>query len=326
MLEFIDKMPKVELHCHLDGSLSINTASKILNIDREILKRKMQANSNCTSLREYLKKFDIPISIMQTEEELELASIDLIKQLRVDNVIYAEIRFAPIFHTKEGLDIEQVVKSVLKGFENTNIKINLILCCMRGSSMEDNLKTIQVAKKFLNKGVVAIDLAGDELNYPNELYKYIFDMCDRLDIPFTIHSGESDGKRSIMTALLYKTKRIGHGINVEDDMQLINELIKQNITLEICPISNLQTKAVSDLKTHPIYKLYKMGVNVTVNTDNRTVSNTNLIKEYKLLYSTFDFNKEDFISFNLNAIEGSFMTKEEKEEIKRIYLERIKNM
>ncbi|MDD3453608.1 MAG: adenosine deaminase [Bacilli bacterium] len=316
MINFIKNMKKIELHIHLDGSVRISTISDILNMNLSDVKKMTQVDNDCNYLKEYLAKFELPLKIMQTKENLERISYELAEDLEKDNVIYAEIRFAPQFHANS-LTYDEIIDSVLNGLKKGKIRTNLILCCMRGeNTYESNLKTIDIAFKYLNKGVCAIDLAGDEYNYPNQLYEYIFDKCKQLNIPYTIHSGEALGKDSIYKAISYKTKRIGHGINYENDIYLINLLKQNNITLEICPTSNLNTKVVDEIKNHPLYELYKNDVLITINTDNRTVSNTTLYNEYELLYNTFKFTKKDFIKFNINSIEASFLNEEEKKEIR----------
>lgn len=311
-------MKKVELHLHLDGSVLISSAYELLgkNISIENLRKDMQVNGKCKNLSEYLTKFDLPQSIMQTKENLTKISYDLANSLKDDNVIYAEIRFAPQFHVKENLTYDEVVEAVLEGLNRVDIKTNLILCLMRGKyNYEENLNTIKCAERFLKKGVCAIDLAGDEASYSTKNYEKLFEIARKEKIPYTIHAGEASGKDSIEAAIDMKTTRIGHGIRCIEDDNLVKKLKKENITLEICPISNIQTNAVVDIKHHPIYKLYKNGVRVTVNTDNRTVSNTNLYKEYELLLNNFDFSIDDFVTMNKYAIAASFISDEEKEKL-----------
>ena len=311
-------MKKVELHLHLDGSVLISSAYELLgkNISIENLRKDMQVNGKCKNLSEYLTKFDLPQSMMQTKENLTKISYDLANSLKKDNVIYAEIRFAPQFHVKENLTYDEVVEAVLEGLNRVDIKTNLILCLMRGKyNYEENLNTIKCAKRFLKKGVCAIDLAGDEASYSTKNYEKLFEIARKEKIPYTIHAGEARGKDSIEAAIDMKTTRIGHGIRCIEDDNLVKKLKEENITLEICPISNIQTNAVLDIIHHPIYKLYKSGVRVTVNTDNRTVSNTNLYKEYELLLNNFDFSIDDFVTMNKYAIAASFISDEEKEKL-----------
>ena len=308
-------MKKVELHLHLDGSIRPSTISEILNINLEEAKKLSTIETKCASLKEYLTKFDIPLKIMQTKENLERVAFELAQDLQKDDVIYAEIRFAPNKHLKSGLTLDEVVTAILKGLSQVPIKTNLILCMMRGDSYEQNLKVIKLAKKYLNHGVVAIDLAGSEASYPVNLYQELFEIAQKENIPFTIHAGEADGPLSVINAINLGAKRIGHGVRaIESEKALI--LIKEkNITLEVCPKSNLDTNMYEKLSNHPIKKLYDMGLLVTINTDNRTVSNTNLTKSYQDLQEVFSFTKQDFLKMNENALQSAFLNQAEIEEL-----------
>lgn len=321
MNDIFKKMPKIELHLHLDGSVRTQTACEILNRN---VKDEMQVN-NCQNLTDYLSKFEMPIKVMQTKENLERISYELALDLKEDNVIYAEIRFCPLFHTNN-LSLDEVVTSILKGLKKVDIKTNLILCMMRGLEEEENKKIIYLAKKYLNKGVVGIDLAGDEAKYKTKDYEYLFKLAKENNIPFTIHAGEADDYISILDAVKMGAKRIGHGVKVIDSENTIDKLIKENITLEVCPKSNIDTCIVNEYKLHPIQKLYKSGVKITVNTDNKTVSNIDLTKEYQNLAFTFNFTKNDFLKFNINAIEASFLNNLEKEELKQIIIDKYNNL
>ena len=233
-----------------------------------------------------------------------------------ENVIYAEVRFAPIFHTNCGLSLEEVVESVLNGFKKVDIKINLILCMMRGMSYLDNEKIIYLAKKYLNNGVCGIDLAGAEALYKTKDYEELFKLSTKLDIPFTIHAGEADGADSIKSALSFGTKRLGHGVKCVESEDLIDRINDENITLEVCPTSNLDTKVFNNIKEHSIKELVDNNILVTISTDNRTVSNTNLRNEYSILHDAFNFTDENFIQFNLNAIDAAFISEDEKMQLR----------
>jgi len=317
MKENIKNLKKVELHLHLDGSVPLNTISKLIGKDIDEIKPEVVANDKCNNLSEYLEKFDLPINLMQTKNNLKNVAQDLIKELERDNVIYAEIRFAPMFHTKNGLSYDEVIESVLEGLKSKSVKTNLILCMMRGFSIEDNLKTIKACKKYLNKGICAIDIAGAEDKYPLSDYKDLFDIINKEKIPFTIHAGENGDYNEVNNAIKFNTKRIGHGIHANDDIDTIDLLKEKNILLEICPTSNVQTNSVKSYNNHPIYNLYNNGVKVCINTDNRTVSNITLNEEYEKLYNTFKFSINDFNTMNINAIEHSFLSNFEKEELKQ---------
>lgn len=303
-------MKKVELHVHLDGSLNVERVSKYLNKD---VNNEMVITSKINNLDEYLTKFKIPVSVLQTKEQLKEAANDLIDSLLKDEVIYAEVRFSPLFHLKY-LTMDEVVDTLVNSFKNDKIKINLLLCMMRGFSEEDNKQVIDTAYKYLNKGVCGIDLAGSEARYNVNLYKDLFNYASKLNIPFTIHAGEADSYKSVEDSVNLGATRIGHGIRSIESINTINLLKKNNILLEICLTSNIQTLNIN-LSDHPIKKLNDEGVLISINTDNRTVSNTTLNNEYKLLKETFNFSDEDFIKFNKNAINSAFITNEEKEEL-----------
>ena len=308
-------MKKVELHLHLDGSIRPSTISEILNINLEEAKKLSTIETKCASLKEYLTKFDIPLKIMQTKENLERVAFELAQDLQKDDVIYAEIRFAPNKHLKSGLTLDEVVTAILKGLSQIPIKTNLILCMMRGDSYEQNLKVIKLAKKYLNHGVVAIDLAGSEASYPVNLYQELFEIAQKENIPFTIHAGEADGPLSVINAINLGAKRIGHGVRAIESEKALKLIKEKNITLEVCPKSNLDTNMYEKLSNHPIKKLYDMGLLVTINTDNRTVSNTNLTKSYQDLQEVFSFTKQDFLKMNENALQSAFLKQDEIEEL-----------
>lgn len=308
------KLPKVELHLHLDGAVSVDLASKLTNISIEEVKDKMIAKGKCHNLSEYLTKFDFPCSIMQTKENLSLISKDLVDRLAKQNVIYAEIRFAPMFHTNEGLTYEEVVEAVLEGLQShPNIKTNLILCMMRGLPKENNLKTIEVAEKYLNKGVCALDLAGAEDKYKVDDYLGLFEIAKSKHIPFICHAGENGSADEVRKAINIGAKRIGHGIHAIESEKVLDLIKEKNILLEICPTSNVQTNSVDKYENHPIEKLFKLGIPLCINTDNSTVSNISLTEEYIKLSNYFNFTIDDYKKMNINALNHSFLAKEEKE-------------
>ena len=309
-------IPKVELHCHLDGSVRLETLAELSNNSIDAVKSMAVANNKCLDLNDYLSKFSLPVSVMQTSANLERIAYELATDLKNENVIYAEIRFAPMKHITI-LDKYQVVESVLRGLSRVDLKTNLILCMMRGDDLNTNKEVVDVARHFLNKGVCAVDLAGAEAIYKTSEYKELFDYVKENKIPFTIHAGEADGPVSIRDAISFGATRIGHGIRSIEDPALVELLKEKNVLLEVCPTSNIQTNVVDNINNHPIRDLYK-NVLVSVNTDNRTVSNTTLTKEYNLL-KTVNFTEEDFIKMNIDAINKAFISEEEKGELIRKY-------
>ncbi len=315
MKEEIKKLKKISLHLHLDGSLSCRMASQLSGLKISEVKEKMEAPSKCLNLANYLEKFAFPLSLMQTKKNLKLIAKDLATRLVNDNVIYAEIRFAPILHQERCLTLEEVVDAVLSGLKEVKgLKTNLILCLMRGASYEKNLETLELAYKYLGKGVGGIDLAGDEQQYRLKEYKELFKIAKDKKIPFTIHVGEVNSK-DIVEAIRLGAKRFGHGVKCIDDKRLIELIRDNNILLEICPTSNIQTNAFKEYSNHPIYKLYKDKVNITIDVDNMTTSKINLSKEYLKLCETFKFTIMDLKKININSINYTFLSSKEKIEL-----------
>ena len=314
MKDEVLKMPKIELHLHLDGSIPIHALEKLSGLSQEDVYKKAVSERD-GNLSDYLKRFDFVNSLIKTRLDLEYVSNELGKELIKENVIYAEIRFAPIDYVSDILSADDIIEAVLKGLRKCNIKTNLILCMRRGADYSYNKSVIELANKYLGKGVVAVDLVGDEEHYPFIKYKKLFDICKYADIPVTIHAGETN-KRDIKDIISY-TKRIGHGIKIYDNEELIKLVKENNILLEVCPNSNLDTKNVDDYSSHPIKKLYKDGVRVSINTDNRTVSNITLTEEYINLINYLDFTIDDLYQMNLNAINFAFISNKEKDELRK---------
>lgn len=305
-------MRKVELHLHFDGSIDVPYTNQLLGYDAssELI------DTDSSSLSEYLEKFKLPIKLLQDLDNIEMYAYLLAKALEKDEVIYAEVRFCPLLHIEKN-SIDAVVAAMKRGFAKVSyVKINLIFCMMRNFSFEENYKIIELTKRFLGKGVVGIDLAGDEAKYKTGDFKELFEIISREGIPFTIHAGEADGYDSVVDAILFGARRIGHGIRSIESEAVMGKLCREKIVLEICPISNINTKAVLSMEIHPIKKLMDHDILVTINTDNRTVSNTTLNKEYEELEKAFNFTEEDFVRFNLNAIDCAFISEREKAELR----------
>ena len=323
--EIINKMPKIELHLHLDGAVSPKIASQISKENENEIASLMQAPLKCQNLSEYLTRFDLPVNLMQTKENLYNISKDLVDRLEKENVIYVEIRFCPMLHTNKGLSCEEVVEAVLSGINsNSNIKANLILCMMRGMPYEFNLEIIKVTEKYLNKGVCALDLAGAEDKFPLNLYVDLFKIAQEKGLPYTIHAGENGDANEVSQAIALGAKRIGHGIHAFESETVLSILKEKNILLEVCPTSNVQTNAVDFYENHPIYKLYNKGVLVSINTDNDTVSNITLTEEYKKLIRTFNFDISDLEKMNEWAILNSFLNNQEKDDLMNTFKNKLK--
>ncbi len=309
-------MRKVELHLHLDGSLNLNYASKLVgrDVSEEMISR------NDTSLTEYLKKFSLPGELFQDYDNIVEFSYLLGKELEKDEVIYAEIRFCPLFHINK-ISVDRVITGIRVGLSRvTSVKTNLIFCMMRHFCFEDNMKIVKLAQKYYGNGCVGLDLAGDEANFKTSTFNKLFEEVRKTGIPFTIHAGESDDYTSVVSAINYGAKRIGHGIHSIEDKNTIRLLVEKNIVLEVCPDSNVDTRAVENIFEHPIKKLDEAGVLVTISTDNRTVSDTSLENEYRLVKENLNISDEDLVRYNLNAIDAAFISDNEKDELKKMLL------
>lgn len=315
----MDKL--IELHLHLDGSLRPETVwelAKEQNIKLpantvDEVRDQMQVPEDCRTLEEYLTRFDLPLLVLQTREALERAAFELTEDLAKEWVTYAEIRFAPQLSIKGGMTQEQAVEAAIEGVKRgmeqyPSIRVGLILCCMRGEDNEEwNLQTVETAKKYLGDVVCAVDIAGAESLYPTERFAPVFEKVREYGLPSTIHAGEAAGPESMKTALAFGAKRIGHGVAAVEDPELVRRLIEEQITLEVCVTSNYQTKVVPSIEAHPIRRLFNAGVRVTVNSDNRTVSNTNVRKELDILRNVFGFKEQEIEKMEEYAWEARFL-------------------
>ena len=329
MMKNISKYALIDLHLHLDGSLSPEwifewAEKQNINLpvnDIESLLRLISAPKDCSDLNQYLNCFAIPVSLLQTQDSISSAVFDLVKRLDKQGVVYAEIRFAPQLHTKKGLNQSEVVEAALvglkQGLKDTALfRVNLILCCLRGiGSLENNLETINIAKKYLtikDAGVVAVDLAGPEAGYPTQNFSQEFQLANQLGIPFTIHAGEAAGAENVQQAINLGASRIGHGIRAVESEQVMSDLAIKHIAVEMCPCSNLQTKAIDNLKNYPLRIFLQKGIMATLNTDNMTVSQTEIKQEFELLESDYQLTEFEAKKLMNNAINASFLSIEDK--------------
>lgn len=310
-----------ELHLHLDGSLRPETVWELAKEQgirlpaesAEEVKYKMEVPEDCRTLEEYLERFDLPLLVLQRADAIERVTYELVEDLAKEGVDYAEIRFAPQLSVNGGLTQDEVVEAAIRGAERgmktyPEIRVGLILCCMRGADNEAlNMQTVETAKKYLGPVVCAVDIAGAEGLFPTENFAPVFAKVREYGIPMTIHAGEAAGPDSMKTALSFGTKRIGHGVAAINDPELIRRLIDENVTLEVCVTSNYHTKVVPAIEMHPIHKLLDEGVHVTVNSDNRTCSRTTLQKEKKVLKEQLGFSDEEIEKMQEYAWEARFL-------------------
>lgn len=283
------KMPKIELHCHLDGSISVGEVQRLLQRlgeehTREELTERLRAPMDCESLAQYLERFDLPIRCLQDAGGLRAAAHDLASAAAREHVRYLEVRFAPAFSTAHGLSVRAVLESVREGLlgaeRETGIVTGILVCGMRNLDMETNLAMLKEARELYENGVVGCDLAGDERAYPTAGFADFFRQAQEYGMPCTIHAGECGSREEIRTALALGARRIGHGIAMKGDADLMRACADRRVGVELCPTSNLQTKAVRDIADYPLVEFMEAHVPVSVNTDNRTVSGTTCTDEY----------------------------------------------
>ena len=322
----IDKY--IDLHLHLDGAITLDIAKKLADLqnitlptnnDTE-LEALLSVPDDCESLNDFLKCFELPLTLLQTPEGLS-ESIKLVADnIQSQGVIYAEIRYAPQLHKDRGMSQEDAIKAALEGLKRTTLKTNLILCFMRGEGNDaENDETLELAKKYLvnDGGVVAVDIAGAEALYPTSKYKDLFAKAKEYGIPFTIHAGEADGPQSVRYAVEYGAKRIGHGVRIYEDSSVVELVKNQSITLEMCPTSNRQTHAIEDMSKYPFIDYLQKGLKVTLNTDDMGIERTNLAKEFDYMEENFNLTYEQEKTVLLNSINAAFTTDEVKEKLKK---------
>ncbi|WP_461812933.1 adenosine deaminase [Faecalimonas sp.] len=312
-------IPRIELHCHLDGSLPVQIVSELLG--REVKQEEMQVSEDCRNLAEYLEKFDLPLQCLQTEAGLKRASKAFLLDLQKDNVEYVEVRFAPLLSVNEHLDCRRVIQSVIEGLEEAkkecNIFYNVIACAMRHHSEAENLAMMKIAREFLGEGICAVDLAGNEAAFPMEKFIGLFAEAKKLGLPFTIHAGECGSVENVIQSVECGAARIGHGIALRGNKKAIALCREKGIGIEMCPISNLQTKAVKSPSEYPIREFLNEGLRVTINTDNRTVSHSTLQKEMEFVQKQYGITEEELITMTGNAIDVAFAKDSIKAELWR---------
>ena len=314
-------LAKVELHLHLDCSLSYTVVSRLNpSITQEEYLRDFIAPVRCTNLADFLTRALKGIALMQTEEQLRLVTLDVFEQLQRDNVLYAEIRFAPLLHTEKGLPAESVVEIVeeaaAKASQASGIEARLILCTLRHFSTEQSLQTVKLVERFKGSHVAALDIAGDEAGFPFDAHIPAFQYAAQNGIPRTAHAGEARGADSVWETLRHlRPSRIGHGVRSIEDPALVEHLKREQIHLEVCPTSNLQTNIYDGYADHPISKLYQAGLSLGVNTDTRTITNITLTQEYEKLHQVFGWDEDHFLQCNLNAVRAAFLPEPVKQRL-----------
>lgn len=309
----------MELHLHLDGSMRPSTVLELYHLENIVppcqdvltMKKLLTANPEAKNLPEVLQVFNIPLKALQKGFALKRAAKELVEDLKKQGNSYVEIRFAPQLSTKEGLSQKEVLDFVIEGIEegikeNPGIDARLLLCMMRGGTKEENKETVELAHQYLGHYVVGLDLAGDELHFPCDLYEDEFALARSYRIPFTIHAGESKSIKNVEDAIRFGARRLGHGVSLSRSQELMEIVKKEGILVECCLTSNLQTKEVLDIREHPIRKFFDYGIKVNLNSDNLTVSDTDIRKETELARKYLGFTDSEIKKMDEYASACSF--------------------
>ncbi|MEG1557291.1 MAG: adenosine deaminase [Oscillospiraceae bacterium] len=325
--------PKIDLHCHLDGAIDPKTMMELarerkIKLPAETLEEFIPFvtfGPGCGSVNEYLKKFDLPIEILQDAKALERVMYELVKRLDSEGLAYAEIRFAPQLATAKGMTQFEAAEAVIAGKERAlseckNIKIGIIVCAMclgtADITRKQNFETLEVAKQLKGKGIDAFDLAGCEGICPLSDFAELFDKAREYGLNYTCHAGDSHIAAEVGTAInLFGSKRIGHGHHIFDDKELCRQAIEKDVTFEVCITSNIQCETQPSYEEHPIKKMYDMGMKVTLNTDNMVIAGVTLDSEYKIAMERCGFTMDDLIKMNINSAKASFLDEKSKAEL-----------
>jgi len=331
-LELFERLPKADLHVHLDGSLRLETiidlarqeGVELVSYDPAELRRAMHLGENCGSLAEYLKAFDITLRVMQTESALYRIAYELGEDAARENVRYMEVRYSPMLHTHRGLKLTRVIEAVLAGLkaarDKCNIESNIIICGIRNVSVASSLEMAELAVAYKGRGVVGFDLAGAEYDHPAKHHRAAFQLVRDNNINVTIHAGEAYGPESVAQAIhVCGAHRIGHGCRLREDGDLLHYVNDHRIPLECCPSSNVQTGAVRDLGSHPLKLYFNLGLRVAVNTDNRLITDTTVSKELWLCHTQMGMPFRDIKSMIMAGFKSSFLPFHERQE----YLRRV---
>jgi adenosine deaminase len=320
----LNALPKIELHFHIDCSLSFDVVSRLApGVTREEYDRDYVAPARCTNLTEFLTRAPKGFMLMQTEDALRLVAEDIFQQLSADGVVYAELRFAPLLHTERGLKPERVVavldRAVERLIRETGVEVRLILCTLRHFSEAHSMATVRLVEEFRGSRVVAIDIAGDEAGFPLDAHIGAYRYARERGLFRTAHAGEGLGPESVWETLReLEPQRIGHGTRSYEDPRLVAHLAQERIHLELCPSSNVQIiPSIKSMKEHPIDRLYRAGVSLNVNTDSRMLTPTTMTKEYEHLQRVFNWSQQDILRANLMGLDAAFAEAEVKQLLKK---------
>ena len=321
------RLPKAELHCHLDGSVRPSTLLELAREygvalparDADALADYMRVD-DARHLEDYLERFDITLAVMQRAEALERIAYELAADAWAEGVRYLEVRYAPVLNTRAGLSMGQVVEATLQGLARAELELGVvarvIVCAIRNMAPELSMEAAELAVGFRNRGVVGFDLAGGELGHPAALHAPAFRFAREHDLNCTCHAGEGDGSGSVRQAIhVCGAHRIGHGTRLIEDASLTQYVNDHRIPIEICLTSNVQTRAVGGFARHPLRRYYDMGLAVSLNTDNRLMSGVTLTDEYVAAAEHLHFTFDELADLALRGFEGAFLPRQERDRL-----------
>ena len=318
------RLPKAELHCHLDGSLRPETMLDLARekgvtmpaADAEALREYMTV-SDARNLEEYLERFAITLSVMQSDTALERVAYELAEDAARDGVRYIEVRYAPVLNVREGLSLEQAVEAPLRGLARAErehgVMGRVIVTAIRDMSPDVSQELAELAVAYRHRGVVGFDLAGGELGHPARAHARAFEYARSHDLACTCHAGEGDGPESVRQAVhVCGAHRLGHATRLIEDTSLTDYCNNHRITLEICLTSNVQTRVTPSYALHPFREYFDRGLNVVLNTDNRLMSGVTLTDEYVHAAQSLAFTFDELAQVSLNGFESCFLPHEER--------------
>jgi adenosine deaminase len=323
--ELLRRLPKAELHCHLDGSLRPET---MLELARD-LKVKMPRDSaealrdymrvdDARNLEEYLERFSITLSVMQQAEPMERIAYELAEDCAKEGVRYLEVRYAPILNVRAGLTLEQAVEAPLRGLARAareyGIVSRVLVCAIRNMPANTSLELAWLAVDFKGEGVVGFDLAGGEAGNPASVHAQAFAHCEANGLPCTCHAGEGAGAQSVAEAMhVCHAHRIGHGTRLIEDPALLAEAKATGVAIECCITSNVQTRAIASVDQHPLRRYFDAGLQVSINTDNRLMSGTDLVTEYALAAKHLGFSFDELAQLARQGFTNAFLPPAERD-------------
>ncbi|MCF7825153.1 MAG: adenosine deaminase [Candidatus Marinimicrobia bacterium] len=323
--DFLLELPKPELHCHLDGSLRLETMLDLAQKDKvelpakdvDGLRKAVVVQGRVKNLEEYIDKFKYTLAVLQTPEALQRVAFELAQDAAAENVRHLEVRYSPILHNDKGMTAMESLDAVISGLREAqhefNISTGVIVCGIRNFSIESSIELAELAIAYKYRGVIGYDLAGIEENFPAKHHLEAFYLIRNNNVNVTLHAGEAYGPQSIHQAIHYcGANRIGHGTRLREDGDLMNYINDHRICLEICLTSNIQTGTIDKVENHPLKFYHDYGLRLSLNTDNSLISGVTLVDEYMLAHKTFNFNMLDFKDFIISGFKSAFLQHRER--------------